>query len=169
MQCNLLTSVIKWTFLLSSFFMKIVTFTRQNRRFDFFSILIQSRDFDVVGKNRHSTIRNYSFTHSYSVMSFVRSLHNAHCKLQEAQLSARDRTMLCVRWTLVKYCRTVQQIENDVIQQVRYQFLQLQLKQGNRRHHISPTVRHLLPLYTKTVKQRGTLRNLTTCYSMAPK
>jgi len=43
-QCNLVTSVIKRTFLL---FVKILTLTRQHPRFDFFFILAQNRDFDV--------------------------------------------------------------------------------------------------------------------------
>jgi len=38
--------------------MKIVTLTGQNRRFDFFPILVQNRDFDGVRKNRHSTTNN---------------------------------------------------------------------------------------------------------------
>jgi len=35
--------------------MKIVTLTKQNRGFDFFSILVKNRDFDLDHKNRYST------------------------------------------------------------------------------------------------------------------
>ena len=38
--------------------MKIVTLPKQNRRFDFFSILLKNSDFDLDCKNRHSTIIN---------------------------------------------------------------------------------------------------------------
>jgi len=55
MYYNLLTSVIKRTCFT---FMKIVTLPKQNRRFDFFSILLKNRDFDLDCKNRHSTIIN---------------------------------------------------------------------------------------------------------------
>ena len=58
-------------------------------------------------------------------------------------------TVLIVRRNLLKYCKTAQHIGNGTTQQVRYQFPQLQLIQGDYRHHTLPLVPDLLPPYMK--------------------